>query len=343
MTSPSTFREEILNQPRALERLLRDYSSPEGQQRLRAVPAAQRPVLLGMGASYHSALIAAQGLARLGVEALALEAAEALGTPAAAKELKRADALVYISQSGASAEVGPLLDAAGAAVPVIALTNHEHSLLARRAQIVLPLLAGDEQTVATKTYANSVALLWLLARHWAGTLDTGAFEALEQARERLAGLLAEGAPVAERWIEKLGQAGSMAFIGAGLEAVTARQAAMIVMEWLRVPALSFSVGAFRHGPIEIAQPGVGCVLFAPPGPAYASTRRLAQELEAYGASVLVVENGHTLAPGEAGATGPALAGELRPLVDVAPVQLFVEALARRRGLGTGFRHIGKVV
>jgi glucosamine--fructose-6-phosphate aminotransferase (isomerizing) len=286
-------------------------------------------------------LIAAQDLTRLGLDALALEAAEALGAQAA--QLERADPLVYVSQSGRSGEVAPLLDALAPDTPVLALTNDEGSPLARRARLVLPLLAGDERTVATKTYANSVALLWLLARQWAGRLGRNAFEALAAAQERLAGLLAQGAALSGRWIEQFGQAQPMTFIGAGTEAVTARQAAMMVMEWLRSPALSFSLGAFRHGPIEIAQPGLGFVLFAAPGPAYAATRALAQELEAYRASVLVVESGEALAAGEPGPAGQALAEGLRPLVDVAPVQLFVEALARQRGLGSGFRYIDKVV
>src|SRR5258706_282108 len=76
--------------------------------------------------------------------------------------LGQAQHIGYISQSGASAEVAPVLDGLSPAARVTALTNDAGSPLARRAQAVLPLLAGDEQTVATKTFANSVAALWLL-------------------------------------------------------------------------------------------------------------------------------------------------------------------------------------
>jgi glutamine---fructose-6-phosphate transaminase (isomerizing) len=115
------------------------------------------------------------------------------------------------------------------------------------------------------------------------------------------------------------------------------------MEWLKVPALSFSVGAFRHGPLEIVQPGLGAVVFAEPGPAHAHARRLAQQLEGYGAAVLVVEGGETLAPAEPGPAGAALDGLLAQMLAVVPVQIFVEALADQRGAALGFRHIDKVM
>jgi glucosamine--fructose-6-phosphate aminotransferase (isomerizing) len=254
--------------------------------------------------------------------------------------LRDATALIYVSQSGASGEVAPVLERLTPGTPVLGLTNDEHSRLAQRADFVLPLLAGDEQTVASKTYVNTLALLWLLAARWAEAPD-GAV-ALAAAQARVADLLARGEAVARHWIDRLGTAQTLVFLGGGAQAVTARQCAMMAMEWLKVPVLSFSVGAFRHGPLEIVEPGLGVVVFAPPGPAQESTVRLADELEGYGATVLRVACGHTLGldePGEA----ETLNAELAPLVDVVPVQLFVEALARERGLPGEFRRISKVV
>lgn len=355
MPSPSPFYAEIMEQASTLERLVDAYAAPELRQRLARTPAGPRPALVGMGASFHSAEIMAQQANRMGVPARAFEASEALyaGDGAA---LAQAAPLVYISQSGASGEIEPLLAGLPAPVQLIGVTNHLDSPLARGAAVVLPLLAGEEKTVAAKTYLNSLAVLWLLARHWAGTLDDSAFTALRGAAGRMGGLLAEGPAVADQWLAALEPAQTLVFVGAGPQAVTARQSAMMVMEWLKVPALSFSLGAFRHGPIEIAQPGLGVVVFAAPGPAYASSHRLAQELAGYGAAVLLVENGATRTTGAPGpartAGGPAgegsadgrdLADGLAPLLDVVPVQLFVEALARRRGLAPRFRHIQKVV
>jgi glucosamine--fructose-6-phosphate aminotransferase (isomerizing) len=337
---PSLFNSEIMDQPAALQRLIDASTGAAGRERWSALPeAGAAPLLVGMGASYHSALLGAHFLAQRGVAATAHEAAELLYGADPALEL--ATALVYISQSGASGEIAPILERPPAGTPVIALTNDADSPLAQRADFVLPLLAGDEQTVATKTYLNTLALLWLLAARWSGARD--AESALSAARERVAALLAEAETTARRWVAQLGPAKTLVFLGAGAQAVTARQCAMMVMEWVKVPALSATLGAFRHGPLEIAEAGLGAVLFAAPGPAYASTLRLAEELDGHGVTVLLVEHGQTRALGEPPTNGALLDAALAPLLDVVPVQLFVEALARERGLPGTFRRIGKIV
>ena len=336
-----TFFDELAGQPQALHHLAATYSSLEGRARLAAVPATPPTWLFGMGASYHAALMGAHHLRQRGVPAQADEAAEALLDET--DRLSRVEHVVYISQSGASAEVLPLLDHLPPAAHVTALTNAMDSPLAQRSQTVLPLLAGDEQTVATKTFANSVAALWLLGHHWTRGLHLADFAALDGVADRLAALIEQAPRVAGHWLEQLASAQSFALIGAGRQAITARHAAMVVMEWLKVPAVSATVGAFRHGPIEVAQPGLGVVVFVAPGPAYASSCQLAEELRRYGASVLVVEQGRARRPDEATAATESLDAGLAPIVDIVSVQLFVEALARHRGLAPGFRHIAKVV
>ena len=341
MATGSAFLDEITGQPEALRRLASLYASPPGRALLAAVPVGPPPLLLGMGASYHSALIAACSLRQRGHQTLALEATEALYGEA--DILGRASRVMYISQSGASGEIRPLLDRLPAGAHVTAITNDDRSPLAKRAQAILPLLAGDEQTVATKTFTNSLALLWLLTQQWARGLGAEDFSTLHRVADHLAGTLEQAPAFAERWVTQLGAARSYGVIGAGLQAITARHAAMIIMEWLKVPAVYASIGAFRHGPIEIAQPGLGVIVFAAPGPAYASTCQLAQELEDYGASVMLVEQGHTRRLAEAAPVHDPIDGALCPILDVLPIQIIAEALGREKGLEPGFRHIQKVV
>ena len=337
----AAFFDELADQPQALRRLIADYSRPAGRSRLAAVPTSPPPWLLGMGASYHAALVAVDHLRQRGFPAQACEATEALWGPD--DLLSQARHVIYISQSGASAEVAPVLQRLPLGTHVTALTNDEASPLARRANLVLPLLADDEQTAATKTFANSLAALWLLGQHLTGGLNSADFAALENLADRLAALVEQAPGLGQLWIERLASANAYAVISAGLQAITARHAAMILMEWLKVPAVSASVGAFRHGPVEITQAGLGVVVFTAAGPAYESTDRLAAELEGYGAKVLVVEAGHPRLPAEpAPAVDPVDPG-LATILNVVPVQIIAEALARRRWPAPGFRHIHKVV
>ena len=337
----SLFFDELAGQPRALRRLIAAYSSPAGRSRLESLPATPPQLLLGMGASYHAALVAARHWRQRGLVVQACEATEALWGET--DLLSQAGHVIYISQSGASAEVAPVLDHLSPGVPVTALTNDEDSTLARRAQTVLPLLAGDEQTVATKTFTNSLAALWLLGQQWTKGIGPADLASLERVADRLASLVEQAPGLGKRWIEHLASAQSFAVIGAGLQAVSARHAAMIIMEWLKVPAVSASVGAFRHGPIEIMQPGLGVVVFAAAGPAYESSCRLAAEIQGYGANVLLVEAGHTRLPPEPMPGIGHIEQALTPILDVVPVQIFVETLARERWPAPGFRHIQKVV
>ncbi len=87
-----------------------------------------------MGASFLTALIAAQQLGALGIGVQALEASDALYGDRA--RLNRANPLVSISQSGASGEIAPLLERLSRDTPLVALTNDEASPLARRAHTV---------------------------------------------------------------------------------------------------------------------------------------------------------------------------------------------------------------
>jgi glucosamine--fructose-6-phosphate aminotransferase (isomerizing) len=341
MMAASTFFDEFAGQPQALRRLRAAYTGPEGRARLATLPAAPPTWLLGMGASYHAALAAVHHWREHGLSVQAAEASEALLGEAG--QLSKAKHVVYISQSGASAEVLPVLERLSSATHVTALTNAEDSPLARRAHSVLPLLAGDEQTVATKTFTNSLAALWLLGQHWAHGLGPSDFAMLDGLADRLAALLESTSGLGQQLAGHMASAQAYAVIGTGPQAVTARHAAMIMMEWLKVPAVSATAGAFRHGPIEIAQPGLGVVVFAAPGPAYASSCQLAQELQRYGASVLLVEHGHARLPAEPGPGDRLAEPNLAPLLDIVPIQILVEALARARGLAPSFRHIAKVV
>jgi fructoselysine-6-P-deglycase FrlB-like protein len=207
-TSP-TFFNELAGQPQALRRLVVAYGSQDGRSRLAAVPATPPALLLGMGASYHAALVGVRHLRQRGLHTLAYEATEAILGEAG--RLSQASHVVYISQSGASAEVVPVLERLSAAAHVTALTNDEESPLAKRAQTVLPLMAGDEQTGATKTFANSLAVLWLLGQHWTQGISPADFVSLENVADHRAALVERAPSLARQWMEHLASAQSRYF------------------------------------------------------------------------------------------------------------------------------------
>ena len=332
---------DIAQQPAALRAVIEFYQSSAGIACLAAAPIDRAPLLTGMGASYHAALAIVPYFHSLGIPAIAVEATDLLFYNQVL--LQDGRPLIFISQSGASAEVATIAELLPARTVLLAVTNDAESVLAQRAQLVLPTLAGKESGVATKTYLNCLVVLWLLARRWGGALPDNEAALLEQVVAASERLVADYDAIAARWLDVLGESAHLVFVGHGPHISTARQAAMMLAERARVAAIGMGVGAFRHGPIEIAQPDLGAVIFASPGRSSASAIALAGDLAGYGARVLLVEHGRARSLDEAPAAAGGIDEFLAPLLDVIPAQIFADALARKLAVGPGFRYIGKVV
>ncbi len=318
------FYQEIFEQPTALRQCIEFYE--HNRTLLASLPRPAQPVFLGMGASYHAAWAMSDYAHSLNIPALALEAADTLNYSTSL--LRSNSSLTFVSQSGKSAEVAPIIDLLPEDTVLIGITNDSESLLAQRAQVVLPIMAGVETTVATKTYINTLALLWLMMRQWAGLPQD--MNTLKTIADQIDEVLKNADTITARWLERLSQARSIVFLGHGPHAATARQAAMMVNEWAKLPASSFSIGAFRHGFIESSSLDLGVVIFSPPAAkTHASALALADELRAYGARVYVeCRAGYVFTA---------------PLLDIIPAQLFAEVFARHRGIEPGFRFISKVI
>ncbi len=329
-----TFLDEILQQSQALQ----DCFAGNDDDVIQAVRQVLhgRPVLMtGMGASFHAGeIIAYRVQARQPVRVH--QAVDLLNYPAAA--LDPDTVVVYVSQSGDSAEVVPLLDQLDGRHTVIALTNNPDSALGRRADLTLALHAGSETTVATKTYLNTLVLLHRIAGASRADLDPCA--------ESIAALLAHADEITLHWRALFDNHAQLYFLGHGAHGVTARHVSMMLAEWCKRPSVGMSIGAFRHGFIETIDPAAGVVIFAPHGRTRASALALAAEIAGYGAQVLIVEHGHTRhLQDDAAANGDdaALRDELlAPLIDIIPAQLAVAAAASAAG-NAGFRYIRKVV
>lgn len=333
----NAFQDEIAQQPAALRHMLACYAGGRMEHLVGRIGTPRRVLIAGMGASFHAALWATHVLQARGIWAIAVEASELLHFSRLLFEGN--DCVIVISQSGASAEILPLLDIVPPGVPVIGITNHPDGALGSASTVVLPIEAGAEATVASKTYLNTLACLWLLAEAWRpgeaneSTLSRvpGAVEAIVDAREAVGSL----------WLERLSSIERLYFVGHGPHVATARQGAMMMGEWVKRPAIAAGIGAFRHGLIEVADEHCAVVVLGSGGVTARSTADLSAELAAYGTTVLAVSEGQVVHP----ARPPVRHfGELlSPLLDVVPMQVFAETLARTLGLEPQFRRIAKVV
>jgi glutamine---fructose-6-phosphate transaminase (isomerizing) len=193
-----------------------------------------------------------------------------------------------ISQSGRSddlIETAAMARSAGAIT--VALVNDPDSPLAGASEVVLPLSAGIERSVAaTKSFVASLAALLQLTALWVND------PIMQSAHARLPNRLAEAGQL--DWHEALaalGRAESMITIGRGPTLAVAREAALKLKETCELHAEAFSAAEFRHGPIALVSSAFPILAFSPGDEATASLTALVADLRRKGACALIAEPG----------------------------------------------------
>jgi glutamine---fructose-6-phosphate transaminase (isomerizing) len=324
---------DIRSQPEALQRLLDRGLPASALALLQRLPTFGRVIMTGMGASLHALYPGFLALAAAGVPVWCIEAAELLSD---AGGLVTADSLLWVtSQSGRSAEIAPLLASSPGPRAILAVTNDITGPLAAAADAVIELCSGEEHTVGTRSYLNSLA---------AHLMATGAALGRQTPRDvyempgRLASYLKQWDDHLASWDAAVSQ-DILFTVARGASLAAARTGALIVKEAAKTPLEAMSAPQFRHGPLEMAD-GSTCVIVLPGTAADAVPNdRLAADLSAVGANVVRLTAGHGPGPW----MPEVRADETRPIAEIVPFQLLSVLLAERRGLEPGaFRQIGKV-
>ena len=201
-------------------------------------------VVCGRGSSGHAGMYLRYLIeTRLG---LAVSASAPSVVTAYARPPDMTDALfVVVSQSGRSPDLVAAAQAAReAGALVLAIVNDAASPAARAADLVLPLGAGTERSVAaTKTVVASLVASAALVAHWAE--DRALAEGLAALPQRLAESLALEWSA---WSEDLTRARAAFVTGRGQGLGTVREIALKLSETVGLPSLGYSAAELRHGP-----------------------------------------------------------------------------------------------
>lgn len=331
----------------ALLNLVRHYEQPTGRQQLLswAKFAAEQPLLLaGVGTSAFANGSLAERLTQKGHLALSDDAGELLHR---AEGLPLGLLPVLTSQSGESVEIRQLVERGLG--EYVAVTNDQNSTLARDARIVLPLLAGPEETITTKTYTNTLALLRLMEAALDGLEATARLlDVLKQAADALT--MVDEACLAHAADQLMSgrRLTHLAFVGRGDSLVSAQQCALTFSEGLKQLAQGFSGAAFRHGPFECVGPQVGLVVHIASERTAPLLYGLAQDAAERGSPVVVFD-GSRQTHLSALCTVPVVRVDeedtygLYPILAARSHNLLLHLLAQRLGITTGtFRYGQKV-
>ncbi len=327
--------------PKAVERLLREN---EAEVRSLAAFLRRRPPALVLtvarGSSDHAALYAKYLFeARLEWPVLSL-APSILTLYGARPKAPLPSLLLAYSQSGESPDVVEAVRAyRGAGVLTVALVNREDSPLARAAEVVLPLHAGEERAVAaTKSFlAMLAATAHLLAHLLEDGRLRGTLPVLPEALHRA--LEAEGS------LEYLVEGENLFVLGRGLVLPVALEAALKLKEVAGLHAEGLSAAEFLHGPRALLEPGFPLLALVQKDPALEGVLATLEGLKIKGAHLLVLSpEPEALALADTPLRLPAaLLPELTPLLLAQAFYPLAEALARARGLDPDRpRHLTKV-
>jgi glucosamine--fructose-6-phosphate aminotransferase (isomerizing) len=234
---------------------------------------------------------------------------------------------VAISQSGKSPDLLTLAEAARAdGALTVALVNDTDSPLAGLCEVVLPLHAGPERSVAaTKSYIASLAGVLQLVAAWSGD------PILDRAVSRLPDYL-DGA-LRRSWLPAtplLESVRGLYVVGRGPGFAAAQEAALKLKETGGLHAEAGSSAELRHGPMAIAGPDLPVLVFSQDDASLAGITEFGTELA--GRGVPVIAAGPAQIPG---ALALPVAASVDPFAEpIALIQSFyplAEAVSRGRG------------
>ncbi len=336
--------EEVVTQPAALSGLRKYYASPG------AIPAKPLcklvthwpPIVVftGMGSSLFAAYPAQVFLSSLGFRSIVWETADLLHHHV--QFLGPDILLVMVSQSGETVEVLRLLKNLPHKVGVVGVVNERESTLARKCEVLLPMMSGRQKSVSTRTYMCTVAALMYLACEIARRPPGPLSHALKRvigAQERI---LERRDTITQATAEFFDEPTYVALLSRGADLSSIFQGALMFKEVVRLGAEAMSAAQFRHGPIEIINRSHRYVVIARQGTKGRATKTgrllvgLAKEIRSHGGRVLLFTDlafpnttNIRLIPVEPIPFG------LGTLVDSLHIQLLTYELALRAGLEPG--------
>lgn len=243
-----------------------------------------RVVFVACGTSYHASLIGKYLIEPLaGIPTEVLLASE---FKYSARTLDEKTLVIFISQSGETADTLKALDIANETSKTLAIVNVVGSSMTRRAQYVIQTQAGPEIGVAaTKTYVSQLTAIYLFAGLLAG--DEDLLSKLEKVPDYINEILKDS-DVIKQLSVKYRYAKDFFYLGRGYAYPTALEGALKLKEITYIHGEGYAAGELKHGPLALIDKGIPVVVLLPPGDNLEKTMSNLEEVRARGADVLAI-------------------------------------------------------
>ncbi len=328
---PYFMYESIFAQPGAIRLVVRNNGDTLelAASRLRTM---ERVLLLGIGTSWHAALVGEVLFRKVGGWGYRARALHSFEFKNYCPDPDPTTGVVVLTHRGTKRfSLEALEKAKGGGGVGVVITGKGSGEGTTAADHVLTTVDQERSGAHTVSYTTALALLVALA----GAIGGHEAEAreLEGVPDEVAMLLGQ-----ESWDElaaRFKDRRRYYFVGGGPNVATAYEAALKMSETNHSQAQGFQVEQFLHGPWIGLESEDLVVVIAPPGPSYERCLTVARVAREVGAPVLalVQEGDKEIAPLSAYVIElPGVSEWLTPILSVVPLQLFAYFLAVHRGI-----------
>ncbi len=335
---PYFMHDAIVAQPQAIQDMLGKHA--DQTEEVAAMAAGKRRLhLVGIGTSWHAALVAETWFRRLVGESMQVQAWHSFEFYSSPPRLTGNDTVVIISHRGTKTYSFLALEMAKAAGAfVVCVTSTGPGPRVQTADVMLQTVEPERSAAFTISYTTALSVLAMLAL--AMGERTGDEEALPSLRASLGEVPGKIAEVLARSNE-VDQAAvrfqaQRRFICAGWggNAANSYEVALKIKETSGCDAEGLQIEQLLHGPFCSVNSECLVTLMSPPGAGYERAKNIARASAEVGAPVwALVQRGDSdlTALATETFTLPEVDEFWSPLVYVAPLQLFTYYLALARG------------
>jgi glucosamine--fructose-6-phosphate aminotransferase (isomerizing) len=324
------FLEDIRREPEALRNIL---SSAIGKNRKFYMEAASalsshdEIYIVGMGASWHAGMAVASFFHARRCPVVLFDAAELLYHG----DLAENSCVLLLSRSGKSKEIVDLARKLRTRnANIVSITNDPQSPMALESHHVIDLQSAFDWNVSVTMYSGIALAGCLLA-----ALSCG--EEIDAIAEKLDCALANAERSIPEWLKELDSSDWLAvdapyyFLARGASVASCNEARLLWEEAAKSPATALTTGGFRHGPQELVREGLRVAMWLDKEHLQFHDLKLASDLRTLGAKVLLIGQQVELSPPDLFLTLPAIPSEWQFLIDIIPLQVAAERLARLAG------------
>lgn len=290
-----------------------------------------RIYFVACGTSYHASLTGKYLLESLvGIPTDIILASE---FKYSAKTLDENTLVIFISQSGETADSLKALDIANITSKTLGIVNVAGSSITRRAQYVIQTQAGPEIGVAaTKTYVSQLTAIYLFSALMAN--DEKLLKDLNDVPDFIDDVLGDVESI-KSMSQRYNYANDFFYLGRGYSYPTALEGALKLKEISYIHGEGYASGELKHGPLALIDEGIPVVVIIPPGDSHKKTMSNLEEVKSRGARVLafgaaddeeLMEKAH-----EVFKINPDVSEIIAPLIYIVPLQLLSYYITIEKG------------